>query len=188
MNASWLIWALVGLPLAAGAALAVAGRRADRAAAPTGVAVAAATLGLAVAAAVVRPAAGAALFVGVRAGFAVDGLSAVMVVTVAAVTVAVLVFAAGDIGPGEARSRFFGVMLVFAGAMLVTVCATTVAVLLMGWEVMGATSWALIGFWWHDRRRVAAGTTAFVTTRGRGPRPVPGRRRGGGWGGRVAAP
>ncbi len=88
-----------------------------------------------------------------------------LVVTVAAVTAAVLVFAGGDFGPEEARSRFFGIMLLFAGAMLVTVTATTLAVLLMGWEVMGAASWALIGFWWHDRRRVETGTVAFVTTR-----------------------
>lgn len=160
-----LIWVLLGVPLAVGAGLAVCGQRTDRVAAPVGVAAASVTLGLAVGAAVLRPSASAPLFIGIRAGFAVDGLSAVLVVTVAAVTVAVLVFAAADIGAGEARSRFFGIMLVFAGAMVVTVTATGLAVLLMGWEVMGATSWALIGFWWHDRRRVEAGTTAFVTTR-----------------------
>ncbi|MHB1927865.1 MAG: proton-conducting transporter transmembrane domain-containing protein [Acidimicrobiales bacterium] len=159
------MWALLAVPLASGTGLAICGRRADRAAAPVGVAAASATLGLAVTAAFRRPSASAPLFTGMRAAFAIDGLSAVLVVTVTAVTVAVLVFAAADIAAGEARSRFFGVMLVFAGAMVVTVTATTLAVLLMGWEVMGATSWALIGFWWHDRRRVEAGTTAFVTTR-----------------------
>ena len=35
----------------------------------------------------------------------------------------------------------------------------------MGWEVMGATSWALIGFWWRQPRRVQGANTAFLTTR-----------------------
>ena len=60
-----------------------------------------------------------------------------MVVTVAVVTLAVLVFAAGEFGPGENRGRFFGLMLLFAGAMLVTVTAATLPPLLMGWEVDG---------------------------------------------------
>ncbi len=56
-------------------------------------------------------------------------------------------------------------MLLFAAAVMVTVTATTLPVLLLGWEVMGATSYALIGFWWRDDDRVSAGGTAFLTTR-----------------------
>ncbi|MFE9611204.1 NADH-quinone oxidoreductase subunit L [Streptomyces sp. NPDC006012] len=162
---SALVWLLVALPLGAGTLLASAGSRHDRPAPAVGVAVAVLTLGLAVAAAVTRPAASAPLFAGVRAGLAVDGLSAVMVVTVAAVTTAVLAFAVGEFGPEEDRGRFFGLMLVFAGAMLVTVTATTLPLLLMAWEVMGATSWALIGYWWRQPDRVRAADTAFLTTR-----------------------
>ena len=50
-----------------------------------------------------RPSASAPLFAGIPAGVRVDGLSAVMVITVAAVTLAVLVFAVGEFGPGENR-------------------------------------------------------------------------------------
>ncbi len=35
----------------------------------------------------------------------------------------------------------------------------------MAWEAMGATSWALIGYWWRDPQRVRAADTAFLTTR-----------------------
>ncbi|MFB9351832.1 NADH-quinone oxidoreductase subunit L, partial [Streptomyces heliomycini] len=150
---SALLWLLVGLPLGAGALLAVAGSRGNRSAPAAGVAVAVATLGAAVAAAVARPSASAPLFAGVRAGLAVDGLSAVMVLVVAAVTAAVLTFAVGESGRDENRSRFFGLMLVFAGAMLVTVTATTLPLLLMAWEIMGATSWALIGYRWRQYGR-----------------------------------
>lgn len=162
---SWLAWLLVGMPLAGGALLASVGRRGARAAPLIGIAIAAATLGLAAAAVVVRPAAEAPFFAGIRAGFAVDGLSAILVLTVAATTLAVLVFAAGEFGPSEPRARFFGLMLLFAGSMLVTVTATTLAPLLMGWEVMGAASWALIGFWWQSPERIGAANTAFLTTR-----------------------
>ncbi|MFY1672717.1 NADH-quinone oxidoreductase subunit L [Plantactinospora sp. WMMB334] len=201
---SWLAWSLIAVPLAAGATLAVAGRRADRIAAPAAVTVSIVTLGLVGAAAVRRPAASAPLFAGIEAAVRVDGLSAVMVLAVAAVTVAVLLFAAADPElsgghraepaethdrtggrrsgarqqrrprgdghpadprPEAGRGRFFGLMLLFAGAMLTTVTATTLPLLLMAWEVMGAASWALIGFWWRERPRVRAARTAFLTTR-----------------------
>ncbi|MGW0777858.1 NADH-quinone oxidoreductase subunit 5 family protein [Streptomyces sp. NPDC002835] len=195
-----LLWLLVALPLLTGGALAVAGRAADRFAPAFGVAVALAALGLAVATGVGRPAVRAPLFAGMEAGLRVDGLSAVMVITVAAVTTAVLVFAAGQLdrpagppdrsagqlersagppdrstgppdpaaGPPDhtaGRARFFGLILLFAGAMLVTVTATTLPLLLMAWEIMGAASWALIGFRWHEPHRVHAADTAFLTTR-----------------------
>jgi NADH:ubiquinone oxidoreductase subunit 5 (subunit L)/multisubunit Na+/H+ antiporter MnhA subunit len=49
--------------------------------------------------------------------------------------------------------------------MLVTVTGTTVAPLLMAWEVMGATSWALIAYHYRDPAAVGAARTAFLTTR-----------------------
>lgn len=158
-----LLWSLVGVPVAVGALMAVAGRRADPAAAPTAVAVAAAVLVLAVAAAVGRPAVDAPLLAGIRAGLGVDALSALMVVTVAVALLSVLVFAAGEAALRTAR--FAGFVLLFGGAMLVTVTATTLAPLLMAWEVMGAVSWALIAYHWRDRDAVAAAHTAFLTTR-----------------------
>ncbi|MGC4910367.1 NADH-quinone oxidoreductase subunit L [Streptomyces cyaneofuscatus] len=162
---SALIWLLIALPMAAGAALAVTGTRLNRQAPALGVLVSVVTLGLAVAAAATRPSSCVPLFAGIRAGLAVDGLSAVMVITVAAVTTAVLVFSAGEFGEEENRGRFFGLMLLFAGSMLVTVTATTLPLLLMSWELMGATSWALIGSWWRDPERARAADTAFLTTR-----------------------
>nr|CTQ89692.1 NADH-ubiquinone oxidoreductase chain L (EC 1.6.5.3) [Kibdelosporangium sp. MJ126-NF4] len=93
---------------------------------------------------------------------AIDGLSAWMLVTVAVILAAVLVFAAGDIGP---EPRFYVLMLVFAAAMAVTVTATNIVTLLIGWEVMGAMSYALIAYWWHEPRRASSGAVAFLTTR-----------------------
>ncbi|WP_423509534.1 proton-conducting transporter membrane subunit [Streptomyces xinghaiensis] len=162
---SWPLWALIALPLGSGTALAVLGRRADRAAPGTAVAAATATLGLACAAATTRPEAAAPLLDGLPVRLAADGLSGPVAVATAAVTLAVLVFTSRGNGPGEARARFSGLMLLFSGAMLTTVTAQTLPVLLMAWELMGATSWALIGYWWREPARVRAAGTAFLTTR-----------------------
>lgn len=162
---SALLWALVALPLGTGVLLLGVGRRADRAAPAVALAVTAAALGLAIAAAFRHPAVRAPFLDGLPMRFAVDGLSGVLVVTVTAVTLAVLLFSAAEFGADEARARFFGLMLLFAGSMLATVTAATLPVLLMGWEVMGATSWALIGYWWRDPERTSAADTAFLTTR-----------------------
>lgn len=156
---------LVVLPSVAGAVLLGTGRPADRWAFPLGIGVAVVTLGLAMAAAVGRPELSGGFLAGIPAGLRVDGLSAVLVLTVTAVLPAVLVFAAGDLPRDGTRARFVGLMLLFAAAMLVTVTATTLLTLLMAWEVMGATSYALIGFRWHETRRATSGAVAFLTTR-----------------------
>ncbi|MFI6122022.1 NADH-quinone oxidoreductase subunit L [Streptomyces sp. NPDC051064] len=162
---SGALWALIALPLAAGAVLLLVGHRGDRAAAPAAVTVMLAAVGLAVAAAFGHPRVRAPLLSGLPAELSVDGLSGLLVVTVTAVTVLVMGFTAVEFGPSESSGRFFGLILLFAGSMLVTVTAATLPVLLMGWEVMGAASWALIGYWWRDAERVRAANTAFVTTR-----------------------
>ncbi|MEU6251235.1 proton-conducting transporter membrane subunit [Streptomyces sp. NPDC047043] len=162
---SALLWALVAVPLGAGVLLLVAGRKADRAAAALALAVAVAATAIAVAAAFRHPAVQAPLLDGLPVRLEVDGLSGLLAVTITSVALAVLLFSCVEFGADEARARFFGLMLVFAGSMLVTVTAATVPVLLMGWEVMGATSWALIGYWWRDPQRTSAADTAFLTTR-----------------------
>ncbi len=93
----------------------------------------------------------------------VDPLAAITLVTVTTVTQLVLAFSAVEIREGVAR--FHGLMLLFAASVNLTVMADTLPTLLFAWELMGATSYALIGFWWRDNVRVSAGLTAFVTTR-----------------------
>ncbi len=156
---------LVAVPLVAGLGLLVLGPRADPWAPGVGLGAATAALVLAVTVTVGRPTVSVPLLAGIRAGIAVDGLSAVMVLTLTAITLALLVYAAGEFGRHEARARFSGLMLIFSSAMLLTVTATDLVVLLGAWEVMGAMSYALIGFWWTEPHRVHSATLAFLTTR-----------------------
>jgi len=153
---------LVAVPVLTGIGLLVTGRPAGRVAALLAVAAAAVTLVLAVLVAAGRPATSMPLLAGIDAGLAVDGLSAVMVLVVTAVALAVTVFAAAEM---DARHRFFGLLLVFVGAMLVTVTATNLVTLLGGWEVMGAMSYALITHHWTQPRPPVSGAFAFLVTR-----------------------
>ncbi|RFZ11059.1 NADH-quinone oxidoreductase subunit L [Mycobacterium marinum] len=157
----WL-WLLVAVPAVVGLAL-LLGRRAERFAAAISVTTAAVVVALSIAVAVARPAATVPFVAGADFGLRVDALSAAVIPSVAAVTLLVLLFSAGDIR--EAQGRFHGLMLLFASAVMLTATASTLPTLLLAWEVMGAASYALIGFRWRDDDRVSAGLTAFVTTR-----------------------
>lgn len=160
--------ALVLLPAVLGVLLLGTGRRADRVAGPVAVLAGVGALALAAVVAGDRPRLSAPFLGVVRGGelgLAVDGLSAVLVVLVAAVALLTTVFAAVDLPPEAARARFFGYFLLFIAAMLATVTATTFPALLLAWEVMGATSYALIGYRWQDRGTLNDGTRAFLATR-----------------------
>jgi NADH:ubiquinone oxidoreductase subunit 5 (subunit L)/multisubunit Na+/H+ antiporter MnhA subunit len=168
-----VLWLLPVVPAGVGGVLALS-RGAERVAVPVSLAAAAVTAVLAAVAAMTRPEVSAPFIAGADIGLSVDALAALVLPTVGIVTFLVLVFAAGaDVGgptagaspAGGSRARFHGLMLLFAAAATMTAAATTLPALLFAWEVMGATSYALIGFWWRDEPRVSAGLTAFLTTR-----------------------
>ncbi|GAA1546056.1 NADH-quinone oxidoreductase subunit L [Brevibacterium picturae] len=154
--------AMVVLPAVVGAVLAMA-PRANRSAASIALVTAGLSTILAVITALTRPAASYPFLAGADFALNVDALASLIAPMIAAVTFLVLVFAAGTIR--ESRSRFFGLMLIFSASALVTATAASLPALLFAWELMGATSYALIGFWWRDGDRVSAGLTAFITTR-----------------------
>lgn len=160
---SAVLWALIGLPAAAGVSLCLGGRRISSAAGPVAALICVATAALAGFAAAGRPEVSTAFVAGGPMGLAVDGLAAVVIVMVTTVALLVVIFAVGE-GP-PAPHRFFGLLLVFVAAVLLTVTATTLVTLLLAWEVMGATSYALIAHRWEDDEAVGAGTTAFLVTR-----------------------
>ncbi len=157
---------LVVVPAAVGALLLLAGSSADRVAAPTGAGVAAvlavASFPVSVASGA-RPSVATPFMAGTELGLAVDGLAAVVLPAVAVVSALVLTAATGT--PELRTARFHGLMLLFVAAALMTVVATTLPTLLMSWEVMGATSFGLIGYHWREPVTVGSGTTAFLTTR-----------------------
>lgn len=155
------LWGMVLLPAVVGGALALL--RLEPIATPIALMVAAITTVLAGVVALTGPEVAVPFVAGAEFAMGVDPLSALMVPTVAVVTLLALVFASGDIE--NSRGRFNGLMLIFSSAALVTATAKSLPTLLMAWEIMGAMSFALIGFWWRDDKRVSSGVVAFLTTR-----------------------
>jgi NADH-quinone oxidoreductase subunit L len=61
--------------------------------------------------------------------------------------------------------RFFCFLALFASGMLGVVIANNLFLLFVSWEIVGLTSYLLIGFWFHKPSAAAAAKKAFITTR-----------------------
>ncbi len=99
------------------------------------------------------------------AGVYVDGLTAVMLVVVTAISLGVHVYSLGYM-KGDVRFTWFYVVLsLFTSAMLLVVLASNLFELLVGWEIMGICSYLLIGHWWEEPVNSGSAIKAFITTR-----------------------
>src|SRR5215472_9573977 len=98
-------------------------------------------------------------------GWVLDPLSAVMLVMVTFVGLLIFIYSIGYMAEDENYTRFFCFLSLFAGAMLGVVIANSVLLLFMSWEIVGLTSYLLIGFWYHKPSAAAAAKKAFITTR-----------------------
>jgi len=98
-------------------------------------------------------------------GWVLDPLSAIMLVMVCFVGLLIFIYSTGYMEHDENFTRFFCFLSLFAGAMLGVVIANSLLLLFMCWEIVGLTSYLLIGFWYHKPSAAAAARKAFVTTR-----------------------
>jgi len=101
----------------------------------------------------------------VELGWILDPLSAVMLVMVCFVGLLIFIYSTGYMAHDERFGRFFCFLALFAGGMLTVVIANSLLLLFMGWEIVGLTSYLLIGFWYHKPSAAAAAKKAFLTTR-----------------------
>ncbi|WP_166259239.1 NADH-quinone oxidoreductase subunit L [Marinobacter salicampi] len=93
-----------------------------------------------------------------------EGLSPAFALTLPLVAALVLVYA-GVHEESRGRARLLALMLGFVGAMELLVLAQDLLTLLIGWELVGALSWALIGHHGSDARKSAHARQAFLVTR-----------------------
>jgi NADH-quinone oxidoreductase subunit L len=98
-------------------------------------------------------------------GWVLDPLSAVMLVMVTFVGLLIFIYSTGYMAHDENYTRFFCFLSLFAGAMLGVVIANSILLLFMCWELVGLTSYLLIGFWYQKPSAAAAAKKAFLTTR-----------------------
>jgi NADH-quinone oxidoreductase subunit L len=100
-----------------------------------------------------------------RLGWVLDPLSAVMLVMVSLVGLLIFIYSLGYMAHDENFARFFCFLSLFAAAMLGLVIANSLLLLFICWEIVGLTSYLLIGFWYHKPSAAAAAKKAFITTR-----------------------
>ena len=98
-------------------------------------------------------------------GWAVDGLTALMLVVVGFVALMVMVFSAGYMEGDAGFARYYALLCLFTGSMSLLVIADGLLGLFLGWELVGACSYLLIGFWFQRRSAAQAAIKAFLTTR-----------------------
>jgi NADH-quinone oxidoreductase subunit L len=102
---------------------------------------------------------------GLKLGWVLDPLAAVMLVMVTFVGLLIFIYSVGYMAHDENFTRFFCFLALFAGAMLGVVIANSMLLLFMCWEIVGLTSYLLIGFWYSNPRAAAAAKKAFIVTR-----------------------
>jgi NADH-quinone oxidoreductase subunit L len=94
-----------------------------------------------------------------------DRLTAVMVLIVTGVGSLIHVYSVGYMKGDESYARYFAYLNLFLFFMLLLVLGRSLLVLFVGWEGVGLASYLLIGFWFADPEKAAAGKKAFIVNR-----------------------
>jgi NADH-quinone oxidoreductase subunit L len=97
--------------------------------------------------------------------FALDPLSAVMMLVVTGVGFLIHVYSTGYMSHEKSYGRYFAYLNLFTFAMLVLVLADNFLLLFFGWEGVGLCSYLLIGFWYERPAAAEAGKKAFIVNR-----------------------
>src|SRR5713101_4067023 len=104
-------------------------------------------------------------------GFHLDNLAIAMMVVVTSVSLLVQFYSQGYMENSAGYARFFSYLTLFAFSMLMIVFAENFLVIFIGWELVGLSSYLLIGFWSNKRAKPAedrlspasASIEAFIT-------------------------
>jgi len=97
--------------------------------------------------------------------FAVDRLTAVMLLVVTGIGSLIHIYAIGYMAHEGGYYRFFAYMNLFMFFMLVLVLGANYLVLFVGWEGVGLCSYLLIGFYFTKKVATDAGNKAFIVNR-----------------------
>jgi len=98
-------------------------------------------------------------------GILVDPLTAIMLVVVTTIGASVEIYSVGYMKDDPRFSRFFAYLSLFLFSMLGLVVANNFFMIFIFWEMVGLTSYLLIGFWFEKKSAADACKKAFITTR-----------------------
>ncbi|MFN9807680.1 MAG: NADH-quinone oxidoreductase subunit L [Betaproteobacteria bacterium] len=94
-----------------------------------------------------------------------DRVAAVMCLVITGIGTLIHVYSIGYMRDDRGFARYFAYLNLFLFFMLLLALGSNLVVLFIGWEGVGLASYLLIGFWFDDRAKTAAGLKAFVVNR-----------------------
>src|SRR5205823_5612420 len=97
--------------------------------------------------------------------FTVDNLTAVLLIVVTTIGMLVHVYSIGYMAHDGGYWRFFAYLNLFMFSMLLLVLADNFVLVFAGWELVGLSSYLLIGFWYRKRTAALAAKKAFIVNR-----------------------
>lgn len=101
----------------------------------------------------------------VNAGFVVDQISGIMILIITGIGTLIHLFSIGYMHHDKGAAKYFAYLNLFIFNMLLLVLGDSLLTLFVGWEGVGLCSYLLIGFWFTDAQKAAAGMKAFITNR-----------------------
>ena len=101
----------------------------------------------------------------VDVGFFVDNLTACLLIVVTTIGLLVHVYSIGYMSHDPGYWRFFAYLNLFMFSMLLLVLASSFLVVFVAWELVGLSSYLLIGFWYRKRSAALAAKKAFIVNR-----------------------
>ncbi|MES3036817.1 MAG: NADH-quinone oxidoreductase subunit L [Bdellovibrionota bacterium] len=101
----------------------------------------------------------------ISAGFLVDQISAVMILIITGVGLLIHLFSIEYMHHDKGVTKYFSYLNLFVFNMLILVLGDSLLTMFVGWEGVGLCSYLLIGYWFTDDQKAAAGMKAFITNR-----------------------
>src|SRR5436190_16352678 len=101
----------------------------------------------------------------VNVGFFVDNLTACLLIVVTTIGLLVHVYSIGYMSHDGGYWRFFAYLNLFMFSMLLLVLADNFVLVFAGWELVGLSSYLLIGVWYRKRSAALAAKKAFIVNR-----------------------
>jgi NADH-quinone oxidoreductase subunit L len=101
----------------------------------------------------------------VTAALYVDALTACLLIVVTTIGMLVHIYSIGYMGHDPGYWRFFAYLNLFMFSMLLLVMADNFLVVFVAWELVGLSSYLLIGFWKQKRSAALAAKKAFIVNR-----------------------
>ncbi|HBD82581.1 MAG TPA: NADH-quinone oxidoreductase subunit L, partial [Dehalococcoidia bacterium] len=100
-------------------------------------------------------------------GILMDPLTTIMLVVVTSVSLLVQIYSVGYMSHEDDRgyARYYAYMSLFSASMIGLVLASNIVQLFAFWELVGLSSYLLIGFWFTRPSAAAAAKKAFIVTR-----------------------